>query len=144
MQREINQLKSVIAGDAPIAQVGDIKIRPASALSLTVLGLLGNPFAAVFAGSLDVKEALKNEYALTELLWVQGADEEEVCELTLKAAYDPDEVKRAVMRFCAQIPIVKLPELFAAVKGDAGDVQSSQVNIKDDATKDSKNAPSHP
>ena len=119
--------------------VPGIRIRKISLQSLSMLTRIGSPIAdlkkAASAGTEDFSVP-----DIAEFIFIHAADPELVRRCVYTARF---ELASKADEFCAAIPPDKIPEILAAIMGDAQAIRAAQASaIPDASASSSKNEPS--
>ncbi|MBE6401234.1 MAG: hypothetical protein E7037_04305 [Verrucomicrobia bacterium] len=116
-----------------------IRIRKISLQSLSMLTRIGSPIA-------DLKKAANastEDFSvpdIAEFIFIHAADPETVRRCVYTARF---ELAPKADEFCAAIPPDKIPEILAAITGDAQAIRAAQTSaIPDTSIPPSKNEPS--
>ena len=88
-ERNAANYMTAVQGEMPV-RVGDMLVREANLESLSVLQLVGSPFAAVVNGMLNGKAAApEGEVSMVDIaimVWTHGAEAEDVLQVALQCA----------------------------------------------------------
>ena len=103
-EREALNEQTAIIGETP-ATITDIgKVRRVSIDSISVLQMVGSPFASVFASSIRGEDAEEIKPSMTDIcvfIWAHCADPDEVLDIALQCRPDcPTEAVRAAVKHC--------------------------------------------
>lgn len=126
--REIENTRSLVAGDMSIGQAGGRAVRPISLASMAILELLGNECLRMLGENHGDKQVPM--YALAEFVWVHAAAEEEVRDLVCGAEYDRERrVKAAVLEYAGAVGFGEIRELMEGIMSEFGAIKTGQFEI---------------
>lgn len=122
-EREALNEQTAFLGETPATVAGAGKLRRISAESLSVLQMVGSPFASVFSASMRGEQPEEIHPSINDIcvfIWAHAEDADEVLDTALQCRPDcPTAAIRAAIRFCRQFELQDLGPLTQHIVGEA-------------------------